>query len=391
MPNSSNAHSPYTFDSFPPRQNTGSMKWDMLDLNGALPMWVADMDFRSPPCVIEALRDYMEHGIFGYAIPQDSLYEAVLGYLQTQFDWRIEKDWIVWLPGLVTGINVATLATTESGDGVITAVPIYPPFASTPKLHDRELITVQTRHDDQQRWWLDPADLASKAGDPAKVLLLCNPHNPVGRVYTRDELLAYADIAEQQDLIICSDEIHCDLILDQDKRHIPIASLSTAIADRTITLMAPSKTYNLPGFGCSFAIISNNRLRAAFKRQMRGIVPEVNGAGLIATEAAYRHGESWRQDLLTYLRENRDYLVNRIAAEMPELKVNHVEATYLAWLNVEELAIDNPVGHFKNHGTMLSDGSHFLGPGYVRLNFGCPRSMLQEALDRMQKAMEALR
>ena len=375
----------YDFDTAIDRRHTASEKWDRYQGRDIIPLWVADMDFRSPPAVIEALQARIDHGIFGYTAPPESLTAATLGHLQQQFGWEVEPDWLVWLPGLVSGLNVACRAVGAAGDEVITFTPIYPPFMTAPTLADRQTVKVPLRLEGS-RWQIDLERLDRAVTPQTKLILLCNPHNPVGRVWTREELLALADLAERHDLIICSDEIHAGLVLDADKRHLPIAMLSPEMAHRTITLQAPSKTFNIPGLGCALAVVADPALRKAVYRAMAGIVPHVNLLGYTAAEAAYRHGEPWREQLLAYLRDNRD-LVLRKVAEMPGLQAAPVEATYLAWIDTRQAALDHPAAFFEQAGVGLSDGEAFGLPGYVRLNFGCPRSLLAEALERMECAL----
>jgi cystathionine beta-lyase len=240
------------------------------------------------------------------------------------------------------------------------------------------------------RWQYDFDRFDRSITPKTKLCMLCNPHNPVARVFSRKELSKLVDICRRHDLVICSDEIHCDLILDPDKHHRPTAALSAEIADRTITLMAPSKTYNLPGLGCSLAIISNARLRTRFKNAMAGIVPHVNTLGFVAALAAYRQGEPWLDQLLAYLRDNRDRVADAVNAT-PGISATHVEATYLTWIDCRNIGVNDPVRFFEDAGVGLSDGKEFGGPGYVRLNFGCPRSTLDDALRRMAAALEGRR
>ena len=343
------------------------------------------MDFRSPPAVIEALQERVAHGVFGYTLPPQELVETVIKMLADEFGWQVEPDWLVWLPGLVTGLNVACRAVGNDGDAVITMTPVYPPFLSAPKLSDRELITVPLA-EENNRWRIDFTAIEKAITPQTRLLLLCNPHNPVGRVFSETELTQLTTLAVQHDLIVCSDEIHNGLLLDQTKRHIPFANLNEDAAQRAITLIAPSKTYNLPGFGCSLAIIQNKKLRADFQRAMTGIVPHVNALGYTAALAAYRDGEEWRQALLDYLRENRD-LITRAVTNWKGIDMAPVEATYLAWLDCRQSGIDNPTTFFETAGVGLSDGAEFGLPGFVRLNFGCPRATLQEALNRMHQAI----
>ena len=372
------------FDTPIERRDSDSIKWGKYAGRDVLPLWVADMDFAAPPPVLTALRRRIEHGIFGYGGPWPALTESVLAHLDSEYDWRIEADWIVWLPGLVTGLNVACRAV----DGeVLTATPIYPPFLSAPHFSGRKLNRVDLALDNN-RWQWDMAAVQQATTAATRLFLFCHPHNPVGRCWSRDELLALADYAERNDLVVCSDEIHCGLILDADKRHIPFASLSPAAAQRSITLLAPSKTFNIPGLGCAFAVIPNPALRRRFEQAMHGIVPHVNVLGLAACEAAFRHGGDWHRELIAYLRGNRDRVAATMAS-LPGVRMAPVEATYLAWIDVRDLRLAKPAAHFEAHGIGLSDGADFGAPGWLRLNFGCPRATLDEALSRFERAVRA--
>lgn len=363
------------------RRNTASMKWDKYKDRDIIPLWVADMDFCSPPAVIEALHQRTAHGVFGYTVAPESLKTLVVEKLAADFNWSIEPEWLVWLPGLVTGFNVACRAVGEDNDDIMTAVPVYPHFLTAPQNSRRRLIKVPL-HETDNHWTFD-FDRLEKAITPhTRMFLLCNPHNPVGRVFSRDELNTLAAICEKHDIIICSDEIHCDLILDGEKKHIPTATLDDSVAERTITLMSPSKTFNLPGLGCAFAVISEKKLRRRFIQATAGIVPHVNAMGYAAAEAAYRDCADWHAALLGYLRGNRDTLVHAIA-NMPRLSMAPVEATYLAWIDMRSAGLPDPVRFFEDAGAGLQDGIEFGGPGFVRLNFGCQRPLLKTALDRM--------
>lgn len=375
----------YTFDRIIDRRNTGSEKWNRYAGRDIIPLWVADMDFAAPPAVLDALHRRIDHGVFGYTAPGEGLVEVVIAHLRRDFNWPVAPEEIVWLPGLVTGLNVLCRAVGERGDAVLTCAPIYPPFLSAPPLSERELLNVPLVQR-EQRWQFDLAALEAAITPRTRLLLLCNPHNPVGRAWSRPELAALAEFAQRHDLVIGSDDIHAGLVLDTDKRHLPIATLSAEIASRTITLLAPSKTYNIPGLGCSFAVIGHPQLRKRFKQAMGRIVPHVNTLGLTAAEAAYRHGEPWRQELLSYLRSNRD-LVMQAVAGMPGLTMAPVEATCLAWIDTRQRGLAEPGRFFEAAGVGLSDGKDFGAPGFVRLNFGCPRSLLLEALERMKRAL----
>ena len=373
-----------SFDTPIDRRGSDSFKWGKYAGRDILPLWVADMDFAAPPAVLDALHRRIEHGVFGYGGPWPSLTESVLAHLQGEYGWSIEPEWLVWLPGLVSGLNVACRAV----DGeVLTATPIYPPFLSAPHFSGRKLNRVDLALD-ENRWHWDMAALQQATTAATRLFLFCHPHNPVGRCWSRDELLALADYAERNDLVVCSDEIHCGLILDADKRHIPFASLSPAAAQRSITLLAPSKTFNIPGLGCAFAVIPNPALRRRFEQAMHGIVPHVNVLGLAACEAALRHGGDWHRELIAYLHGNRDRVAATMAS-LPGVRMAPVEATYLAWIDVRDLRLAKPAAHFEAHGIGLSDGSDFGAPGWLRLNFGCPRATLDEALSRFERAVRA--
>jgi cystathionine beta-lyase len=343
------------------------------------------MDFRSPPAVIAALRERVEHGVYGYTHAPPALLDTIVTRLGARYGWTIESDWIIWLPGLVSGLNVTCRAIGEDGDDILTLTPIYPPFLETPAQQRRRLVTVALRQD-RQRWTIDFERLEAAVTPCTRLLMLCNPHNPVGRVYTRDELARLAAFAGRHNLIICSDEIHCDLVLDTDTLHTPIAALDRAIEARTITLMAPSKTFNLPGLGFGFAVIANAALRQRFKQAMAGIVPYVNAFGYTAALAAYRDGGDWHEALLNYLRGNRDFLAEAISS-LPGLAMARVEATYLAWIDARALDLDNPARFFERSGIGLSDGTEFAAPGFVRLNFATSRSRLKAAVERLREAL----
>jgi cystathionine beta-lyase len=350
-------------------------------------MWVADMDFASPQPVIDALKARVNHGVFGYTEPYAAVVEAVQNYLLNTHKFECRKEWIVWLPGLVPALNLICKAFEGS---VMMNTPIYPPFLTAPAHADRPQHRVPLSWDGSQ-WTLDWAAMEEAVEPQTRVFLLCNPHNPVGRVYRRKELEQLAEFALRHDLIIASDEIHCDLILDPGLEHIPFLNLAPEVQERTIALYAPSKTYNLPGLACSFAVIPNARLRAAFKRVARGVITEINAMGYTACDAAYRYGAPWLADLIQQLRRNRDFTVSFLSEHTPEITHYPVEATYLSWMDVRTLGLENPAAFFESHGIGLSDGAHFGTEGFLRLNFGCPPSLLQEGLNRLKSAVEHAR
>ncbi|ATC63867.1 aspartate aminotransferase [Nibricoccus aquaticus] len=384
----------FDFDTVHPRLGTDSQKWQKYEGKDILPLWVADMDFRSSPAIIEALHRRVDHGIFGYARPTKSEVSAVVDAMQRRYGWTIDPSWLVWLPGLVCGLNVTAQAFAQPGEEVLCNTPVYPPFMTAPRNSGRVSVTIPLALDSAARRWEIDWDAMERAVTPrTKLFFLCNPHNPVARVFRRDELQRIGEFCLRHNLILCSDEIHCDLILD-DIPHIPTGLLGGEIANRTVTLMAPSKTYNVPGLGTSFAIISNPQLRATFVRATAGIVAEVTTLGFAACEAAYRDSEDWRQGLLAYLRGNRDFLLDFTARGLPGMKIEApIEATYLAWFNIEALNLTDPVAHFEKHGVGLSEGAFFGTPRgkNIRLNFGCPRATLTEALTRMKRAVAAAR
>ena len=379
----------YNFDTPVERRGTASMKWEKYKDKDIIPMWVADMDFRSPPAVIRALQQRTAYGVFGYTLTPEELNDRVVSMLRETYDWSVEPEYLVWLPGLVSGLNVACRAVGKDGDDVMTAVPVYPPFLSAPGFSRRSLVRVPLREKDNC-WQFDFDRLEQMITDKTRMFILCNPHNPVGRVFTRNELAGLAAICNKHDIVICSDEIHCGLILDRDKVHVPTATLDPEVAARTITLMAPSKTFNLPGLGCAFAVISEKKLRHQFKKAMAGIVPRPNVLGYAAALAAFAESSDWHAALLDYLRGNLETIVSAIR-QMPPLSIAPVEATYLAWIDMRSSGIKSPARFFEEAGVGLQDGIEFDGPGFVRLNFGCSRSLLEKALDRMKAAMESFR
>lgn len=396
----------HDFDAVVRRTGTDSVKWAryagrddavgiVADGTGfrhgdIIPLWVADMDFAAPPAVLDALRGRIEHGVFGYNQPTASQVAAVVGYLERKFDWRIDADWIAWLPGLVSGLNVACRAVGAAGEAIFTATPIYPPFLSAPVDSGRRVASAPLVRDSAGWLWDFPAVDAVLRGSRARLFLLCHPHNPTGRVWHQDELWQIAALAEKHDLVVCADEIHNGLVLSPQHRHRLFATLSPELAARSITLLAPSKTFNIPGLGCAFAVIPDPLLRQDFRRAMHGIVPHVNALGMVATEAALTRCDDWHAALLDYLRGNAR-LVERAVAALPGIEMRPVEATYLAWIDVREFAADhgiaNPARYFEQHGLGLSDGADFGAPGFVRLNFGTRRALLEEALERMVQAV----
>jgi cystathionine beta-lyase len=370
------------------RRHTDSLKWSSCPKTGILPLWVADMDFRSAEPIIEALRQRVEEGVFGYAKESDRAAEAVVHWLWTRHGRRVHPEWIVWMPGVVPGLHVTCRAFSEPGEGVFTFTPIYPPFLWSPEASGRRTVTCPLTLSDG-RYEIDFDAFRASLTNDTKVLLLCSPHNPVGRVWTKDELTQIAKICLKRNILLCSDEIHCDLLLDRTVRHIPTAALSDEISDRCVTLMSAAKTFNLPGLNCGFAIIPNPSLRKRFKETAMGIVPHVNIFGYTACRAAYTHGTAWLEEVLDYLRQNHDLLYTAVNSQLPGLSMGRAEATYLAWLDCRKLNLSNLRAFFDTAGVGLMDGAAFGQPGFMRLNFACSREHLTLAIDRIKTAIAA--
>ena len=371
------------FDFLVDRQSSDSKKWAKYREREVIPMWVADMDFRSPQPVLEAIRRRVNHGVFGYTEIPAGLIEIVVARLEARYSWMVEESDILFSPGLVPALNQVCRGLVRAGGSVITAVPVYRPFLDAPENMNRGLIALEMCEEDN--WRFPVAELARQvaARPEIDVLLLCNPLNPLGRMLSVSEMQEIVAICDRYDVKICSDEIHCELVLD-GRQHTPIASLSRRAADITITLMAASKTFNLAGLGCAVVIAENELLREQFRKAGEGIMANVNTFGYVATEAAWTDCADWHEALLVYLAANRDYVYDR-CQEITGIRVNRVEATYLAWLNVQELGLEDPLSHFEKAGVGLSSGDEFRGSGYMRLNFGCPRPLLEEGLNRIER------
>ncbi|MAY82236.1 MAG: aspartate aminotransferase [Deltaproteobacteria bacterium] len=361
----------------------GSTKWDKYRDTDVLPMWIADMDFNPPAAVIDQIQSYVATQMFGYADPPSELIYVVLNYLEETYAWQVNADDLLFIPGVVSGLNVACRGLVAPGETLLTATPIYYPFLDVPKNMDRELIRLPVDMDRDYRYPV--YELEAAITPDSRMLLLCNPFNPVGRVLTPSELGDIVSLCLEHDLLICSDEIHCQLIFD-DRQHIPVAKVDSRIEENLVTLMGPGKTYNMAGIGGGVAIIKNPAMREKFAEASEGIMGSINVIAYQAMLAAYRDGEPWRMELIRYLQNNRDYLAQRIR-KIPGISMNPVEATYLAWLDVRPLALEDPLAFFESAGVGLSDGAQFAGPGFMRLNFACPRAILTEACDRIERAV----
>ncbi len=379
------------FDERLERRGTYSSKWEKYAGTDIIPLWVADMDFRAAPAIRSALAAEIEHGVFGYSVRHEMLPQVVVDYLQLEYGWSVAPSSITWLGGLVPGLNLACRALCAADEAVITATPIYPPFMSAALNASRALLKVPLL-DNDGLWEWDFKQLEHKISISTikpRLLLLCNPHNPVGRMWRRHELERLLDIVLRYDLLVCSDEIHCDLILSEPAKHIPFASLSAEASSRTITLMSPSKTYNLAGLNCAFIVAENPVLQQKLVEFSRGLMPSPNLLGLRACEVALTECRQWRLELLEYLRGNLNLLKTALAASGMQLTIP--EATYLAWIDGRDFMakhkISNLAEFFADAGVGLSDGADFGAPGFVRLNFGTQRELLREALGRMLMAM----
>ena len=379
----------FDFNRIIDRRNTGSLKWEKYGKN-VLPLWVADMDFPAPEPIITELGKYVTHGIFGYPHKPDELKETISERLFRLYSWAVSPDEIVILPGVVTGFNLAVQALAEPGTGYIIQPPVYPPFYKVEELSKIPVCEAPLVFDKEKGYKIDFEAFKKKLSPEIGVFLLCNPHNPVGRVFSRDELEKLASLCIEKGVYICSDEIHSDLVYN-GFRHYPIASLGKEISGKTITLMAPSKTFNIAGLGCSFAVIQNKDLLDRFLRARRGLVSDVNILGLVAAKAAYKMCEPWLNSLLSYLKDNRDYITEYIAKHCPGLKYKAPEGTYLAWLDFTELSLPKEPGEYllERAGVALNEGSHFglCGKGFARLNFACPRKTLEKALENISRAL----
>ena len=370
------------FDRRIDRSGTSSAKWDKYQGRDVLPFWVADMDFEAPDFLLDAVRARLEHRVFGYTRIPDALVAAFQGWLRRNYQWQVPEEWLVWIPGVVTGLNLAAMATAEPNGAVLIPTPVYYPFLSVPANAGQRSVEVPMVRDGN-RWVMDIDALDAATDADTRILMIANPQNPTGRVYDQAELEALAAFAERRGLVICSDEIHCGILLDQEARHRPIASLDPAIAERSISLYAATKAYNVPGLSCAVAVIPDAGLRRRFNKARRGLTPFIGPLAYAASEAAFNDQSGWLDRLLAYLRGNHE----RVLAVAGQ-RMTPVEGTYLAWMDVRDLGLDDPGAHFEGFGLGLSDGTAFGGPGFVRFNFGCPRSLLEAGLARFSAAID---
>ena len=373
------------------RAGTDSTKWSKYAGRDILPFWVADMDLPSAPCVLGAIRERLEHPILGYASTPPQAVDACIGWLARSFGWQVEEEWLVWLPGVVPGFNLAARAAASAasaGSEVLIPTPVYPPFLRVAE--DCGLAAVHSPLVRGRRWEMDFDDLAAKMSPATAAVLFCNPHNPTGRVYDGDELRALAELAVERDTLIVSDEIHCPLVLDPAVRHQPIATLDAAVARRSITLFAPTKGFNFPGLGVAVAVIPDAGLRERFAAAARcGLVSGISPLAYAAATAAFADTSPWLAEQNAFLAGNAA-IVEQVAAGLDGIATTPVEATCLAWLDVSALGLRDPAAAFERMGLGLSDGAEFGAPGFLRFNFGCPRQTLQRGIERLIRGVDAL-
>jgi cystathionine beta-lyase len=371
------------------RKQSDSLKWN-CNKGDVIPLWVADTDFLCPQPVINALQSRVEHGIFGYFNAFDGLTDAILQHLLQNLNWRVQPQDILLLPGVVTTLNLACQTVANPGEGLITNPPIYGPFLQLAANGGFESQLVALQQNLDGTYYLDLDDLKSAVKPNSRVIALCNPHNPVGRVYTREELEAIAKLCIENDLYVCSDDMHSDLIFS-GHHHTPIASLHPEIAKRSITIMAPGKTFNIAGLDCAFAVITDEGMRKRFIKAQKGLFGHVNLLGQVAAEAAYTYGQIWLKEMMTYLEGNRDFMVSFVNQELNGIQMTSPEGTFLAWLDCRQTPFaKNPAAYMlENAKVLVNDGSFFgeAGKGFIRINFGCPRSTLQEGLFRIQRSI----
>lgn len=388
----------YDFDQITDRLQTGSIKWDfnqrIFGRADILPLWVADMDFPAPQAVVEALINRARHGIYGYSSGMEGYYKALINWMQRHHGWEIQQEWIVFSPGVVPALNELVRGLTKPGEKILIQSPVYPPFSNAIRNHGREVVNNQLTYENG-RYIMDFLDLEKKLASGVKMMILCNPHNPVGRVWERWELERLGQLCLAHNVLVISDEIHGDLIYE-GYRHIPFASLSPELAAQSIVCSAPSKTFNLAGLQTSNLIIPNAKYRQAFQASLDLTgVHNPNAFGIVALEAAYQHGSDWLEQLMLYLKGNVDYLMAFLDQDLPQIKAIRPEGTYLVWLDFRALGIEpKELQKFLVHSAGLGlNAGYTFGPGgegFERLNLGCPRSVLADGLQRIKAAVQEL-
>ena len=376
----------YNFDKVINRFKTDSIRWDQYDPS-VIPLWVADMDFESPPCVLNAMKNRVEHGIFGYTHAPNNFKENIADYVKKHYDWEVDPDWIVIIPSVVSALYSIGISCTKSTSHIITPQPIYHHLKLAAEESGRNFDEAQLETS-MNRQILSQKSLDEVVNKNSELLYFCNPHNPGGTVYKRNELIQIVNFCNKNNLLICSDEIHAGMVLDGHK-HIPIASISETAANRTITLMSLNKTFNFPGAGLGWMICKNRSIREKASSRIGSLIPPPEIFGYVATDAAIKYGEEWRIALLHYLSENRKLLIERIN-QIPGLRLYDIEASYLGWISCESLPIKNSHKLFLNHGVALQPGCMFNQPNHVRINIATTHSLLKNALDRIEIAVKSI-
>ena len=387
----------YDFDTIVDRYNTGSVKYDTAERSGmpadVMPMWVADMDFRAPDEIVSRMRQLCDFGVYGYTMVTDSYFDAVRNWFSSRFDWEVERKWLVTTPGVVFALSAAVKAFTEPGEGVLIQRPVYYPFTEVVENNGRVVVNSSLRYD-KGSYAIDYEDLEAKlARDDVKLMLICSPHNPVGRVWTRDELSKVCRLCLKYNVKMVSDEIHADFVF-ANREHVPLASLSEQVRENCVVCTAPSKSFNLAGLQISNIFIPNRDMRHAFRRELEktGLFG-VNMVGLCACQAAYESGGEWLDQLKEYLEGNIQFLKSFVNEHMPRIKVVDTEGTYLVWMDLQELNLVDQKEFIVNKARLwLDTGSMFgdEGRGFERINVACPRAVLEEALNRLKRAYDAL-
>ena len=375
----------YNFDKIIDRSNTQSLKWLRHKGQDVIPMWLADMDFECPPEVVSAVKNRANHSVYGYTEASEKLKQVFIERIYKNSGWKIDPKWVVWLPGVVVGLNVVCRTILRPGKMVLIPTPIYPPFVEAPVNMDRGYLLTELKNING-RLSLDKNSLEILLSDDVDLFYFCNPHNPGGSMASMKEIEYIVKLCQERNVVICSDEIHSEIILDKNKKHIHLAQTSEIAANNSITFLAPSKSFNIAGLECASAIIPNKEIRENFERSMKGIVPPVNLFSYEATMAAYKYGDTWLNSLINYLKENRDILIKRLK-KIQGLSLHAPEATYLAWIDCSKLNLLSPANFFLEAGVGVADGNQFGDKNFIRINFACPRALLLEALDRIEESL----
>ncbi len=384
------------FDQIIDRKNTKCYKWDynkeIFGKEKLLSMWVADMDFQAPQEVLKVLQKRVDHGVFGYTGLTDSFYDSIINWMKERFDWEVKKDWIIATPGIVPSINFAIQTYTKEKNKILVQTPVYYPFFTSIKNNNRKLVISELKLIDDHHE-MDFIDLEKKLADDVKMMILCSPHNPVSRVWKLEELQRVSELCLKYNVLLISDEIHSDLIFSNNK-HIPIPTISKDIANNTLTMFAPSKTFNVAGLSLSYLIIPNKKIRIQFQKTLLNLgLHGGNVFGIEALEASYRYGQKWLKELLIYIEDNYTFAQQYLQNNIPKIKVIRMEGTYLLWLDCRELDLSQKelVNLFINKaGLALNDGSKFGkgGEGFMRMNLGCSRKLIEKALSQLKSAVK---